>query len=260
MKIWVYTLCYNEMKILPYIAKYWERYADKVIVYDNGSNDGSQEFLQTLSFVELRHFESDGFNDLINKNIKNNAWKEARERDVDFVQVCDLDEVLYSPIDIKAVCQAMKDKNVDVWRSHWIEVVGENLPTNINEDLYHRSEGFYGVDKANNIFGMQKMKFCLFNPKTIEESNFSEGCHKADFKKFNNENPLIANVTGNKMVVLHFDKLGFDYLKYKYSKNKARLSEINIKHGWGGHYLFNDEQIKLELNNLLQNKQNISEL
>ena len=260
MKIWVYTLCYNEMKILPYIAKYWERYADKVIVYDNGSNDGSQEFLQTLSFVELRHFESDGFNDLINKNIKNNAWKEARERDVDFVQVCDLDEVLYSPIDVKAVCQAMKDKNVDVWRSHWIEVVGENLPTNINKDLYHKSEGFYGVDKGLPYGEWSRAKFCLFNPKSIAETNFIEGCHKADFKKFNNEKPLIARVAGNKMVVLHFNKLGFDYLRYKYSRAKARLSELNKIMKWGLEYTETDDQIKLELNNLLQNKQNISEL
>lgn len=149
---------------------------------------------------------------------------------------------------------------MDVWRSHWIEVVGENLPTNINEELYHRSEGFYGVDNANNIYGMQKMKFCLFNPNTIEESNFTEGSHKADFKKFGNEKPLIASVSENKLVVLHFDKLGFDYLKFKYNKNKARLSEINKQHGWGGHYLFNDNQIKLELNSLLKDKTNISNL
>lgn len=186
--------------------------------------------------------------------------RSKREREVDFVQVCDLDEVLYSPIDVKAVCQALKDKNVDVWESHWIEVVSENLPTEINEELYHRSKGFYGVDNACTMGGMQKMKFCLFNPNTIEESNFIEGCHKADFKKFDNSKPIMAKVDGYKMVVLHFDKLGFDYLKFKYNKNKERLSEINKQHGWGCHYLFNDNQIITELNSLLKNKQDISNL
>ena len=39
--VWIYTLCYNEIRILPFVIDYWETYADRVIVYDNGSTDGS---------------------------------------------------------------------------------------------------------------------------------------------------------------------------------------------------------------------------
>lgn len=225
MKIWVYTLCYNEMKILPYIVNYWERYADKVIVYDNGSDDGSQEFLQTIPFVELRHFESDGFNDLMNKNIKNNVWKEAKAFNVDFVQVSDLDEVLYSSLDAKKVCEILKENNMDVWYSHWIEVVAENFPKDINKELFHRSIGFYGNDQGCPDGG-SKSKFCLFNPNTINESNFSEGAHRANFKRIDNNDPIYLNIKEN-LYLLHFDKLGLDYYMEKGKKNGSRLSQIN---------------------------------
>ena len=44
-RIHVYVVCWNEMDILPFCVDYWKRYAEKVVVYDNGSTDGSLEFM-----------------------------------------------------------------------------------------------------------------------------------------------------------------------------------------------------------------------
>ena len=34
------------MTVLPFAVDYWRRYADHVTVFDNGSTDGSIEFMQ----------------------------------------------------------------------------------------------------------------------------------------------------------------------------------------------------------------------
>lgn len=95
--VWIYTLCYNEMQILPFVVDYWKEYTSKVIVYDNGSDDGSVEFLKKHDWIEVRNFDTNGQKmNARNKELKNSVWKEAKGKGVDFVQVCDIDEVLYS--------------------------------------------------------------------------------------------------------------------------------------------------------------------
>jgi len=53
MTVHVHTFCWNEMEILPFVVQYWKRFADKVFVYDNGSDDGSVEYLKKFDFVEV---------------------------------------------------------------------------------------------------------------------------------------------------------------------------------------------------------------
>ena len=67
---WI-TLCYNEIDILPFVSKYWEKTGvDKVVVFDNGSTDGSIEELSKHQFIDVRHFVSEGQNEFIQKTIK----------------------------------------------------------------------------------------------------------------------------------------------------------------------------------------------
>lgn len=78
--VW-YTLCYNEIMILPYMVDYWSKIARKVIVYDDNSTDGSVQYLKSFDWIEVREFpiETNGtFNDWINIEIKNNCWKEQK--------------------------------------------------------------------------------------------------------------------------------------------------------------------------------------
>ena len=90
---WV-VLCKNEIDILPFVKQYWERLQCDVLVYDNGSTDGSLEYLQSLPYVAVRHFDSDGQNDPLQKQIKEQAYKEFREF-YDIIIISDMDEVFY---------------------------------------------------------------------------------------------------------------------------------------------------------------------
>ena len=96
-KIHVYVVCWNEMDNIPFGVDYWKRFAERVIVYDNGSDDGSVEYLSQYPWIEVRQFKTNGFDDTANINIKNSCWKESIGI-ADFVVVSDLDECLYSPV------------------------------------------------------------------------------------------------------------------------------------------------------------------
>ena len=67
MKIEVYTLCWNEMDILPWVIDYWQKYASHVTVFDNGSTDGSPWLLGRYDWITVKPFESGGFNDTENQ-------------------------------------------------------------------------------------------------------------------------------------------------------------------------------------------------
>lgn len=95
MTVHLYSVCYNEIDILPFVIEYWKKFVSHAYIFDNGSTDGSVEFLNRFDWITVEHFDSDGMDDDILKDIKNNCWKKSRGI-ADFVVVCDIDEILYS--------------------------------------------------------------------------------------------------------------------------------------------------------------------
>ena len=111
-KIHAYVVCWNEMDNIPFVVDYWKRFAERVIVYDNGSDDGSVEYLSQYPWIEVRQFKTNGFDDTANMNIKNSCWKESIGI-ADFVVVSDLDECLYSPI-LESELDYMKANDITI--------------------------------------------------------------------------------------------------------------------------------------------------
>ena len=95
MTIHLYTLCWNEMDILPFVVDYWKRFVTHAYVYDNGSTDGSVEYLKQFDWITVEHYESDGMDDSKLRDIKNTKWKQSKGN-ADWVVVCDMDEIVYS--------------------------------------------------------------------------------------------------------------------------------------------------------------------
>ena len=111
-KIHAYVVCWNEMDNIPFVVDYWKRFAERVIVYDNGSDDGSVEYLTQYPWIEVRQFKTNGFDDTANMNIKNSCWKESIGI-ADFVVVSDLDECLYSPV-LESELDYMKANDITI--------------------------------------------------------------------------------------------------------------------------------------------------
>lgn len=231
MNIDVYCLCWNEAKIIPFVIQYWKRFARHVYVYDNGSDDGSIELLsQYPDWITVRRFGSDGFNDIVNKEIKNNCWKGS---DADWVWVGDFDECLYSK-DLEKILSDLESKGVDGISPQCVNVVSEVFPDYDDKKLCHEICG--GGEWADNA---NSHKMTLFKPSKFTDINYGVGAH---FCHPSGEHNIATLDKG--IFFVHLCMLGIDYVVNKCKRNAKRLSDINRKYGLGIHYLRTESEIR----------------
>lgn len=234
MKIEVFTLCWNEMAILPWVVDYWKRFASHVTVYDNGSTDGSVEFLQRHGdFVTVRHFDTEGHksNDA-QSLIKNRCWKEARGR-ADLVCVCDLDEILIIRHD--AVFRMLL-AGATICEPIWYELVSDKRPEYEEGKLLHELRPMAAMAKVSPRMPTPS-KAVLFDPNKIEEINYGPGAHRCDPKGD-------VRWYGGDIYVLHINNsLSLEYKLDRYRQQRERLSEADKKKGYGKHYQMSENDI-----------------
>ena len=234
---WI-TLCFNEMDILPFVKQYWERLECDVVVYDNGSTDGSIEFLQSLPYVTLKHFDSEGQNDVIQKTIKEQAYSELKDK-YDFIIISDMDEVFYFN-DFKALQAQMITEGYNCLITPIYSLCEESKPLYDDSKMLHQLCHMFYKQRMNHMNGFDDYsKISIFNCKITDKVSMSVGQHYVQ------TSPTMKILLSKDDFCLHVDK-GFG-ISYKYrirQKMHENLSETNRKGGMCVEY--GDSYEKLE--------------
>ena len=236
---WI-TLCFNEMDILPFVEQYWRRIATKVVVYDNGSTDGSLEYLSKLPYVEVRHFETEGQNDPYQKQLKELAYKEFREF-YDVVIISDMDEVFYFE-NLENEINKLVNENYDAMLLPLYSLCEDKKPEYEEGKLLHQLCHKFYKQRMNHMGGLQNYtKVSIFNTNTVLFLSMSVGQH------FVNTVPSQNFMIAENAFGLHIDKgLSEDYYVNKRKKMGANLSQTNIKCGMAIEYLKSEEESRKE--------------
>jgi len=212
----VYALCWNEMFLLPHFFKHYE-WADRIVIYDNESDDGSQEFIKKQKNAELRIYKTSGGwqDNLTMIRIKNTCWKGDTS---DLVVICDMDEFL---IDHEKAEPYVG--NQVVFDCLWWEMVSEKVP-----------EDFKSITMKFNPTRLGSKALC-FNP-TIDAINYLPGAHLC--------HPVPNHRISGVLSYNHYSALSEEYLVSRWSRYRSRTGDKDKKYGYGHHYFFSDEKIR----------------
>lgn len=223
MKIDVYVICKNEIKLAPFYVDYWKALAEDVdvYVYDGNSTDGTRELLGKYDWIHIINKVPAELDDYVHKDIKNNAWKQSKGK-ADFVMVADFDETIfsYSVDELRESLQKMKDGGYTILAPLSFNIIADNFPA-YQEGKYLHELCEYGENEFQCY-----SKPILFDPNQIEEMCYVEGAHCAypsgNVKWYNPED----------LFLIHSKYIG---VEYHVDRIKTRvLSEANKKGGLFG--------------------------
>ncbi|MBR2882994.1 MAG: glycosyltransferase family 2 protein [Prevotella sp.] len=227
MRIEVFTFCWNEMTVLPFAVDYWRRYADHVTVFDNGSTDGSIEFMQQhADLITIEHWDTNNqINDRMLLDAKNEAWKRARGS-ADLVVMADMDEML---IPMGDELQRMLDEGCTVCMPRWFTMMSDEVPHHEDGKLLHEIRPFAYQAPAKAI---------VFDPNRIENMRYEPGAHQCQPEGY------VKWFDGG-IYCLHTDhNFSLENKIERYRQMNARQSAINRQKGWGIHYGFSEEHLR----------------
>lgn len=253
MKICWITLCKNEMDILPFVRKYWERISADVVVYDNGSEDGSIEYLSMFPYVTVKHFDSDGQNDVIQKQVKEQAYLEYKDK-YDIIIITDMDEVFYFD-DFEAVSKAFIDGGFNILMTPIISLCEDFIPPYSEDKLLHEQCHKFYKQRMNHMKGFDDFsKLSIFNTKVTDKVEMSVGQH---YVKTSPEMKIMLSDVGFNLHLCN--GFGEDYFVKKRKMQSERLSETNKRYGMGIEYLKTEEESRNEYKNNQKNSFDIND-
>jgi predicted SAM-dependent methyltransferase len=107
VKICIFTICKNEERMMKWFLRHYSTFADRIVVFDEQSTDGTRKLLAENPLVDLREWRGTGLNDEQFQQAINNFYKEARGV-FDWAAWPDVDELIYHP-DIRGVLGAAQE-------------------------------------------------------------------------------------------------------------------------------------------------------
>lgn len=207
--IWVYCICRDERSMMPYFLRHYATFSDKIILYDDQSEDGTREIIKACPVAELRDWP--GTHGLVDDEFlefANHQWREAIGK-AHWVAWVDVDEFLYHP-DMRGILSRYKSEGVDIPRIEGYGMVSDHFPTGTGQIYDEIKTGFRSSewDKHELFHAAINMVWNVgrhsFYAEQMGRFKMSE---KAEIK------------------LLHYRYLGLDYVADRNARNCSRQPE-----------------------------------
>ncbi len=235
-RVHLHAICWNELPMLGFFFRHYDPWVERYVFYDNGSTDGTLEYLVRQPKVELRPFRQSvpGSFVLSAQQLQNSCWQGSRGQ-ADWVVVTAVDEHLHHP-DMPGYLNQCAAAGVTAVPALGYQMVAEEFPppdVSLTEYLRH------GVP-----FG-EMNKLSLFQPGALNETGFGEGRHVAA--------PLgqVRYPERDELLLLHYKYIGRDRAKARQVRLGGALGPVDRANNWGGQYFRTDQAYTTEFDQLL---------
>ena len=169
MRIDLYSISWNERRLLPFFLDYYGSWVDRLVIFDDQSDDVTAEILKRHPKVDLRPFPPKGSSFVLAAlEIWQHAWKESRTH-ADWVIVTNIDEFIYHPDGMRGYLERCTRQDVTMVHPRGFEMVGERFP-DTGQSIVET------VRKGVAMFGQDKRQ--VFNPDAVTEMNYGPGRHE----------------------------------------------------------------------------------
>ena len=195
---------WNEARILPYWLRHYEQYAEKIFVWDGGSDDGTRELLQAHPLVTMFDQQCKGLDDIYFTSCL------MRYRDLspnaDWCLAIAADEFIHHPQLETRLRQLTSFCKVQL---SGFTMYAEHFPTTTGQIYDEIKLGHRDIWSTKTV---------LFNPH--HEMNWLPGLHKEI------SDSIPARHTGIKL--LHYRYLGAEYYLERMKRNYQRWQVAGI--------------------------------
>ncbi len=235
-RVVVYAVCWNEARLLPYFLRHYS-WAEKIVIYDNCSDDGSQELASSWPRTEVRSYDTNGqYRERTLLDIKNHCWKEARGHGIDYVIVVDVDEFVYAE-NLSEELNRLRSSGATIIQTNGFEMVAEAFPQTAGQITEVVNRGKSSVCYS---------KCCVFQPDDILQIKFDPGAHIC--------HPIgaVRWPQSTTLKLLHMRNLGFAHLRERNAGQAARLCAENKAKGWARQVETPEDALRGQFDKLLR--------
>ena len=221
MRVHLHTLCWNDRGGLDYFFRHYRPWVDRFYILDDGSDDGTREYLGAQPDVvlgRLHHVEPQSWV-LSAKHIYDTDWKRSRG-EADWVVVANIDEHLHHP-DMPAYLQDALRRGVTVIPALGYQMMVDDPPP----------DGVLWRDRPMGAPWANMSKAQIFRPDSLSATNFAVGRHLMD------PQGTIRLPERDDVANLHYKFLGgIAALHRRHQQQAGRLGPVDRANRWGHEY------------------------
>lgn len=269
MKIWSYATIWNEEIMLQFYLRHYSQFCDKMIFFDNESDDRSREIINSYPNTEIISYDTGGkFDDGVHMDLKHQAIKDCVGR-CDYAIIGDCDEFIYHPNLIQFLEEHLG--KTAVFYPAGFDMVSHDFP-DLDLQIYDSIK----TGAPNPWYS----KPILINPNLLEEFEWAGGQHEVNLNyQYNGDiyhmvpesvrpngeykehrwgnwkimHDLLHIFKNEPLKLLHYKFIGSEHVTQRHQAYAKRNSQYNIEHNKGEHYINTDtyEKNYQEIDNLL---------
>jgi glycosyltransferase involved in cell wall biosynthesis len=237
---------FNEEEILPFFLDYYTHFCNYIVFYDGGSTDRSREIIldymrRTSCHIELRVNLSVGTVDVFDSSfmecpnqslhyIRTHGWRSVFPMiDIlpEWVLVVDCDEFVWHPSGVINKLIDYDSKGISLPSPTNIQMLSRTFPTKHPRGSFLPNSVRQGYINP----GLDGVKRLAFNATKKRDFHFKEFGYRMPGEDTYDSEPI-----KDRLKVLHYAKLGFDFFKSRLKSKGDRVSEVNKMFGLSYHY------------------------